>query len=62
MLGQFPVSETLLQLKDMTNFLQRLSELELDYLRVLTISEITSRESEDGMSSQNHDEEKARWP
>lgn len=47
-------------LKDWKNCLQYLSVLELDYLKVLTNSEITSREEGHGMTSLNLDEEKER--
>ncbi len=48
---------------NMIRFLQQLSVLELAYLKQLTTSVITSRVSEDGMTSLNRDEEKLeRWP
>jgi len=47
----------------MKEYLQQLSELELDYLKVLTTSEIISRGNETSETSLNHDEEKLeRWP
>ncbi len=56
-------SEFLTQLRNpflimVRNFLQQLSEQELDSVRHLMSSEIISRESIDTMTSLNHDEEK----
>ncbi len=48
---------------NMIKYLARLSELELAYLNRLMSLEITSRGSEDGVTSLNRDEEKLeRWP
>ncbi len=49
-------------LNSMRFYLQSLSVLELEYLKILIDSEITYHESEIGEISTNLDEEKERWP